>query len=74
MNQLFNPVNYFEFQAFAALRRRSIPPSYFSHRAWKQKSRRGIPARGGFLIDSLPYDRSRESSVGWSITAVAVSP
>jgi hypothetical protein len=49
-------------------------PSYFPYRAWKQKSRRGIPARGGFLIDSLTYARSRESSVGWSITAVAVSP
>ena len=39
---------------------REFPPSYFflltsyfSHRAWKQKSRRGIPAPGGFLIDSL---------------------
>jgi hypothetical protein len=29
MNQLFNPVNYFEFQAFEVFRRRSIPPSYF---------------------------------------------
>jgi hypothetical protein len=53
MNQLFNPVNYFEFPVFEALRRHSIPPSYFSYRAWKQKSRRGIPARGGFLIDSF---------------------
>jgi hypothetical protein len=37
--------------------RRSIPPSYFflltsyfSYRAWKQKSRRGIAARGGFWL------------------------
>jgi hypothetical protein len=66
MNQLFNTVNYFEFQAFEAWPRWQPPgvyrrtpeshpiflfllfPSYFSHRAWKQKSRRGIPARGGF--------------------------
>ena len=95
MNQLFNTVNYFEFQAFEALRKREtsrplycasrnhtpfansyffLLTSYISDRAWKQKSRRGIPARGGFLIDSLIYARSRESSVGWSITAVAVSP
>ena len=45
-----------------------------SYRAQKQKSRRGIPAPGGSLIDSLAYDRSRDSSVGWSITAVVVSP
>jgi hypothetical protein len=38
MNQLFNPVNYFEFQAFEVFRRRSIPPSYFSYRSWKQKA------------------------------------
>jgi hypothetical protein len=62
MNQLFNPVNYFEFQAFEAcnsetLQRKSflIFPSSFSlltfpNRAWKQKSRRGIPARGGFWL------------------------
>ena len=70
MNQLFNPVNYFEFQAFEGLPRWQPPgvyrrkpehhpisslllfpsTSYFSHRAWKQKSRRGIPARGGFWL------------------------
>jgi len=58
MNQLFNTVNYFEFQAFEALRRwkppglyfTSLPPCYFSDRAWKQKSRRGISARGGFWL------------------------
>ena len=48
--------------------------SYFPHRAWKQKSRRGIPAPGGFSIDSLTYASPRESSVGSSITAVVVSP
>jgi hypothetical protein len=68
MNQLFNPVNYFEFLAFEALLRwklsgvyrrkpesHPIPNSYFfpshfllSHRARKQKSRRSIPAPGGF--------------------------
>jgi hypothetical protein len=29
MNQLFNTVNYFEFQAFEAVPRRSSPPFYF---------------------------------------------
>jgi len=52
MNQLFNPVNYFEFQGFLP---RGPLPSYSAvrllllDRAWKQKSRRGIPAPGGFL-------------------------
>jgi hypothetical protein len=69
MNQLFNTVNYFEFQAFEALRKKEtsrplycvsgthtrfpnsyffLLTSYFSYRAWKQKSRRGIPAPAAF--------------------------
>jgi hypothetical protein len=55
MNQLFNTVNYFEFQAFEALPAWKAPGVYThkpeSHAiSWKQKSRRGIPAPGGFWL------------------------
>jgi hypothetical protein len=83
MNQLFNTVNYFEFQAFEALQKKTSGRYYWASRnhtvlsnlltsnlllfpsCLETKSRRGIPARGGFLIDSLLMPgRGNRASVG----------
>jgi hypothetical protein len=64
----------------AARRRRtvaaSLPATPKLTRIEKQKSRRGIAASGGFwlIVLSYTYASPRESSVGWSIAAVATSP
>jgi hypothetical protein len=79
MNQLFNTVNYFEFQAFEALPRWKPPGLYIAqagitrHFLETKKPPRHLCARR-LLVDSLTYANPRESSVGWSITAVVVSP
>ena len=92
MNQLFNPLNYSEFQAFEALPRwkppgvyrrkpdsHPVPPSYFFLLPFpivpgNKKAAEAFLHPAAFRLIVFSYANPRESSVGWSITAVVVSP